>query len=140
MTDKATTQTTSGRFDFQSLVTLLENTHRESQTKANRSVNRAMVIRNWLFGWYIVEFEQHGEDRAAYGKETLKRLSERLKNSLGRGFSPDNLGSMRRFYQAYTGGAWISETASRKLDIEKSETVSRKLTKRGAMRTWPQKP
>jgi predicted nuclease of restriction endonuclease-like (RecB) superfamily len=106
-------------------VTLLEATHRESQAQANRSVNLAMVIRNWLFGWYIVEYEQRGEDRATYGKQTLKRLSETLKASLGRGFSPDSLELMRRFYQAYIGGAWISETVSRNLDVEKSETLSR---------------
>lgn len=131
MSDQETTETGSGQFDFQSLVVLLENTHRESQAEANRSVNRAMVIRNWLFGWYMVEFEQRGEDRAAYGKETLKRLSEHLKKSLGRGFSPDNLELMRRFYQAYDGTSWISETVSRKLEIEKSETPSRKLASRG---------
>ena len=131
MRDRETTETGSGRFDFQSLVVLLENTHRESQTQANRSVNRAMVIRNWLFGWYMVEFEQRGDDRATYGKETLKRLSEKLKKSLGRGFSPDSLELMRRFYQAYDGKSWISETVSRKLENEKSETPSRKVTSAG---------
>ena len=115
MSDQKPADLGSDRFDFQSLVVLLENTHRQSQAQANRSVNRAMVIRNWLFGWYMVEFEQRGDDRATYGKETLKRLSERLKNSLGRGFSPDSLELMRRFYQAYGGKSWISETPSRKL-------------------------
>ncbi len=98
MSNNVTPEIRNGRLDFQSLVTLLEATHRESQAQANRSVNRAMVIRNWLFGWYIVEYEQRGEDRATYGKQTLKRLSETLKTSLGRGFSPDSLELMRRFY------------------------------------------
>mgnify|MGYP000661378864 CR=1 FL=1 len=29
-------------------------------------------------GCYIVEFEQNGEDRAAYGEQLLKKLEKRL--------------------------------------------------------------
>ena len=119
---------TNDAFDFQTLVRLLEQTHLQSQGDANRAVNRALVIRNWLFGWYIIEFEQNGTDRAEYGRETLKRLSAELKSKLGRGFSVDNLESARRFYTAFSSATLISETVSRKLAIEKSETPSRKLT------------
>ena len=34
---------------------------------------------HWLMGCYIVEFEQNGEDRAAYGEQLLKKLEQRLK-------------------------------------------------------------
>ena len=115
------------KFDFQSLVRLLEETHRQSQGEANRAVNQALVLRNWLFGWYIIEFEQNGADRAEYGKGTLKRLSAELKLRLGRGFSVDNLESMRRFYTGFPDAHMISETPSRKLD--KSEKASRNLQK-----------
>ena len=37
-------------------------------------VNQSLVIRNWIVGAYIVEFEQHGEDRAKYGARLMRRL------------------------------------------------------------------
>jgi len=64
--------------NFEQLVSLLKQTHTELQRRAERSVNTALVIRNWLFGWYIVEYEQKGEDRAKYGSRLLARLSKQL--------------------------------------------------------------
>ena len=58
-------------------------------------------MRNWLFGLYIVEYEQNGADRAVYGAKTLKKLSVALKTGIGRGFSVDVLEQMRRFYLEY---------------------------------------
>ena len=43
---------------FEQLLTLFQETHRELQQRAARSVDIALVVRNWLFGWYIVEFEK----------------------------------------------------------------------------------
>lgn len=89
-------------------------------------------------GRLIVENEQQGETRAAYGKGLLKELSQRLTTRFGKGFSVDNLENMRRFYQTY--GSSISETASRIFKNGISETASRilqsgesstKLTKTG---------
>lgn len=51
-------------FGFEKLVVLFAQTQSELQKQAARSVDIALVIRNWLFGWYIVELEQHGADRA----------------------------------------------------------------------------
>ena len=89
------------RFDFERLVELCQQTHEETRRSAARAVDRSLVVRNWLFGWYIVEFEQSGEDRAEYGAQTLKRLSAALKERIGRGFSVDSLERMRRFYMGY---------------------------------------
>ena len=70
------------------MLPIFHDTHRELQTRAARSVDIALVIRNWLFGWYIVEFEQGGADRAElYGKNLNNRLSEELKG-LGLKFLP----------------------------------------------------
>ena len=55
-------------------------------------------MRNWLFGWYIVEYEQNGADRAEHGAQTLKKLSETLKERIGRGFSVRSLEQFRRFF------------------------------------------
>jgi hypothetical protein len=63
-------------------------------------------------GRRIVEFEQGGEKRAEYGAELLETLAADLTNRFGRGFSTDNLESMRRFYRALPPTK-ISETLSR---------------------------
>ena len=66
---------------------------------AARSVNSIMTISYWKIGWRIVESEQQGEERAAYGESIIKRLSADLKKQVGgRGFSERNLEQMRRFY------------------------------------------
>ena len=59
--------------DYQQLLALFKETHLELQQRAARSVDTSLVIRNWLFGWYIVEFEQGGSDRAEYGANLLKK-------------------------------------------------------------------
>ena len=89
------------------------------------AINSVMVYAYYEIGRMIVENEQHGKSRAAYGKQILKELSEFLTDKFGKGFSVDNLENMRRFYLAYSDR--ISETASRILTDGKSETVSRKL-------------
>ncbi|MBF6595603.1 MAG: hypothetical protein IVW51_14325, partial [Thermaceae bacterium] len=60
----------------------------------------------------IVEVEQQGQERAGYGERLLEQLSADLTARLGRGFSVDNLETMRRFFLAFPG-AQISETVSR---------------------------
>ncbi|HBP6305439.1 TPA: DUF1016 domain-containing protein [Pseudomonas aeruginosa] len=96
---------------------------------AARSVNALMTASYWEIGRRIVEAEQKGRRRAGYGEQLMARLSADLTARFGRGFSPDNLENMRRFFAAYPLEA-ISETLSRKsgegLPIENSETVSRK--------------
>lgn len=61
-------------------------------------VNRCVTACAWLTGCYIVEYEQHGLDRARYGERLLERLAERLED---RGFSLQNLKNFRRFYLLY---------------------------------------
>ena len=91
-------QKESEGFDFNSLVMLCLQTHEEMKHQAARSVNTALVVRNWLIGWYVVEYEQCGADRAVYGASTLKRLSAALKKTVSRGFSVDSLEQIRRFF------------------------------------------
>jgi len=77
-----------------------------------RYVNTALVATYWLMGRRIVEYEQKGKERAEYGEELLQKLSQDLKRRFGRGFSPDNLEAMRRFYLSYP--VEISEALMRK--------------------------
>ncbi len=83
------------------LVQTLASTHLSLQQQARRSVDFSLVIRNWLFGYYIVEFEQQGEDRAQYGLRLLARLSERLRAAGVPGCSASNLKNFRQFYETY---------------------------------------
>ena len=95
---------------FEQLLTLFQETHRELQNRAARSVDIALVVRNWLFGWYMVEFEQAGADRAEhYGKNLINRLSAELKGLGLKGVSPTSLKQCRAFYTAYRE---ISQTLS----------------------------
>lgn len=55
-------------------------------------------MRNWLIGYYIVEFEQHGKDRAEYGSHLLKRLEERVNR---KGLTRNLFQSARNFYLWY---------------------------------------
>jgi predicted nuclease of restriction endonuclease-like (RecB) superfamily len=98
---------------------------------AARNVNALMTATYWEIGRRIVEAEQKGKRRAGYGEQLIARLSADLTQQFGRGFSPDNLEYMRRFFLAYPTTV-ISETLSRISDNELganiSETVSGKLT------------
>ncbi len=85
-------------FDFERLVELCRHTHEETRHSAARAVDRSLVVRNWLFGWYIVEYEQSGADRAEYGAQTIEKLSTALRERIGRGFSVRSLEQFRRFY------------------------------------------
>lgn len=64
---------------------------------AARSVDTAQVVSNWLIGREIVEEEQKGEKRAAYGRRVLERLSQRLLAEYGGGYSVPNLRHFRKF-------------------------------------------
>ena len=84
-----------------------------------RAVNQTMVYTYYEIGRMIVEDEQQGKERAEYGKQVLKELSEQLTDDFGKGFSVDNLQNMRQFYQAYP----IYETGSRKFILSWSHYI-----------------
>jgi len=68
---------------------------------AYRAVNVAMVQAYWNVGRLIVEHEQGGQKRAAYGEQVLEDLARRLTADFGRGFDPSNLRYMRLFFQRF---------------------------------------
>lgn len=74
-------------------------------------VNTELLSTYWNIGKIIVEHEQENQERADYGKQTLKQLSKELTKEFGKGFSVSNLQFMRRFYQCYQ----IQQTVSVKL-------------------------
>ena len=84
--------------NFESLVGRINQVQDVLQSQAAHAINLALTARNWLVGYYIVEFEQHGEDRAKYGEKLLKTLAKRLNR---RGFGERRLYEFRLTYIVY---------------------------------------
>jgi predicted nuclease of restriction endonuclease-like (RecB) superfamily len=84
--------------NFESLVSVIEQTHIHLQHQAVKAVNVSLTVRNWLIGYYIVEFEQKGEDRAKYGQKLFKVLAEKISV---KGLGETNLKLSRQFYSTY---------------------------------------
>ncbi len=83
----------------------------KARNSAKTAVNLAMVYTYYEIGRMIVEEEQNGSDRAAYGQYIMKELSEFLTNEFGKGYSITNLKQMRQFYNVYCTDS-ISQTMS----------------------------
>jgi predicted nuclease of restriction endonuclease-like (RecB) superfamily len=92
--------------NFTSLIYQIDQTHQTLQQNAVKAVNSHITLRNWLIGYYIVEFEQNGEDRAKYGDKLIKELAKSLKI---KGLGETNLKQCRLFFQLYPQ---ISQTVS----------------------------
>jgi predicted nuclease of restriction endonuclease-like (RecB) superfamily len=73
----------------------------EARISAVRSVNHALTSMYWHIGERIVKEEQHGEERAKYGKYLIKNLSEVLEKEYGEGYSKRQLELMRQLYLAF---------------------------------------
>lgn len=90
---------------YQDISVLLENARKQAKT----AVNTAMVYTYFEIGRKIVEEEQHGENRAAYGQQLLKGLSTHLTKTFGKGYSVGNLKNIRQFYMVFANDQ-IGET------------------------------
>ncbi len=86
---------------LQTLLGSLGGLIREARKQALRAVDAIQVQTCWQIGRHIVEFEQGGEVRAAYGKRLLPELAKSLTTEFGKGFDASNLRYMRLFYQAF---------------------------------------
>ena len=82
---------------FQNVAFLIE----QARKSVVASVNLTMVLTYFEIGKMIVEDEQQGKERAAYGKHVLKDLAQQLTERFGKGFSVENLDRMRFFYKTY---------------------------------------
>jgi predicted nuclease of restriction endonuclease-like (RecB) superfamily len=120
--------------NYSNLIADLASVIEQGRKLAVRYVNTALVTAYWLIGRRIVEFEQKGKERADYGKRLLEMLSNDLTKRFGRGFSSDNLEAMRNFYLTYK--TEISETVSRILEAQKSDTMSRDLSTSSAIQHY----
>ena len=83
---------------FNDLASIVQTTHDAAQSSAVKAINRMQTMHNWLIGYYIVEFEQHGKDRAEYGTQLLKKLEERVDR---KGLTTTLFKWARKFYRLY---------------------------------------
>lgn len=102
----------AARGDFDALVGSIVHIHRQTQDIATKAVNVSLTLRNWLIGYRIVEFEQLGEDRAAYGERLLSTLAERLSAA---GLKRVDVRELRRFRLLYGVYPQIRETMTPEL-------------------------
>jgi len=86
---------------YSQLVKAIDSASRHLLGRAVAIVNQSLVIRNWLVGAYVVEFEQHGSDRASYGARLLQSLAKDLKTRKVTGMGISILERSRRFYLIY---------------------------------------
>lgn len=96
---------------FDVLVSAVQHTHTVLQQSAVKAINKHLTIRNWLIGFYIIEFEQKGEDKAAYGEKLLANLSDALSDKGVSNVNERELRRYRTFYLIYPelGAAFSKE-------------------------------
>lgn len=83
---------------FNDLTSIIQTTHDAAFSSTVKAINRMQTMRNWLIGYYIVEFEQHGKDRAEYGTQLLKKLEEKVNR---KGVNVTLFKNSRNFYLHY---------------------------------------
>ena len=106
---------------FEMLADSIKNINLKAGNAARSAVNQLMTLRNWAIGYYIVEYEQRGSDRAKYGTRLLKTLEEQIAE---KGMNSTLFKWCRQFYILYPQ---IGATVSRQFslpDFGKSATAS----------------
>ncbi len=93
----------------------------ESRQRVYRMVNSSLLQTYWQIGKLIVEDEQNGNEKAEYGKATLKNMATELTLEFGKGFDYTNLTNMRKFYQAFP----ILDTLRQELSWSHYRQISR---------------
>ena len=83
---------------FDELVKAVRVTSEASHASALKAINRMLTMRNWLIGYYIVEFEQKGKERAQYGDKLLKQLEVKVDIP---GMTVTTFKLSRSFYRLY---------------------------------------
>ncbi|RXJ82888.1 PDDEXK nuclease domain-containing protein [Arcobacter cloacae] len=82
-----------------SLILTIDTVHQTFHTKAMQSVSINLTLRNFIIGYYIVEYEQNGSDRATYGSKLIENMAQKLSHI--KGMSSTALKLMRQFYLTY---------------------------------------
>jgi len=99
--------------NIEKLVHQIQDIDSNLSWQANKAVNQLLTMRNWLIGYYIVEFEQNGAERAVYGDKLIETLAIKLKELNHKGLSYRSLNVFRDFYISFPE---ILQTLSAELD------------------------
>ena len=91
--------------------------------QTQRQVNTSLTLRNWIIGFFIVEYEQNGRDRAEYGEKLIRTISERLKDAGIKGLSYVSLQLFKRFYSTYPQLATVVKSRYQAIDYQYSGIV-----------------
>jgi predicted nuclease of restriction endonuclease-like (RecB) superfamily len=118
---------------YQGLLSSISELLLDGRRHAAKSLNAVLTRTYWSIGQHLVEYEQGGKERAAYGTELLKQLSRDLQARLGRGFSERNLEQMRQFYLQWQ----ISQTPSADSKTEHSQEISQTASAKSKLRDAP---
>ncbi|WP_440135063.1 PDDEXK nuclease domain-containing protein [Chitinophaga sancti] len=116
--------------NIETLVNSIKETDHYFLSKVQKQVNTALTLRNWIIGFYIVEYEQHGNDRAVYGQKLYKQIASNLNKAGINSIRERHLYVCKDFYKAYS---YILRTPSAKLYLSDyygfmvSKTQSEKL-------------
>ncbi|MCR5024846.1 MAG: PDDEXK nuclease domain-containing protein [Lachnospiraceae bacterium] len=114
---------------FDNLIGGVTHVHDVTSAYAKGAVNQLLTVRNWMIGYYIVEYEQHGQNRAEYGSNLLGKMAEKL---CIKGLDRTNLNLCRLFYLRYPQ---ICETVSHKLkgigEIQYLPKLSNQMNEKG---------
>lgn len=97
---------------YEKLLSDIGLTIEQARQNAIKVVNTELVKANWEIGRHIVEYEEHGQERAEYGSELLTKLSKDLRQRYSKGFGRRNILDMRRFYLAYQKWQTVSAKLS----------------------------
>lgn len=111
------------------LADVLKDVNSQTVNYAAKSINLAVTVRNWVFGYYIKEYELNGKDRAKYGEKVIASLAELLDSMGVKGSSTRQLHICRQFYITYpsivqTASAQLEKVLSKSLSYEIAQTAS----------------
>lgn len=110
--------------DFPQLTNNIKITHEILHNNAIRAINLNITARNWLVGFWIVEFEQNGEDRAQYGEKLLETIAKTISV---RGLGTTILSQCRKFYLTYPNIGLEIEKYLHNIDLKIFQSASEKL-------------
>lgn len=114
---------------FELLADSIKQINDKASSAAKSAVNQLMTLRNWVIGYYIVEYEQDGSDRAQYGSHLLKNLEKEINQ---KGMNYTLFKTCRQFYKVYPQ---IGSTVSTEFELSDFEKVRRCRTDLQRIRT-----
>ncbi len=106
---------------FEQLSQVINLIHESAYSATVKAINRFATVRNYLIGFYIVEYEQDGQDRAKYGDKLIKRLAEKIKK---KGLNETLFKNCRKFYLTYPHIKTYLETGKSPMPSDFLETLA----------------